>query len=226
MAKKRKAQTDEGFIANPLAVVQWGSASVFAALIVYNAFFGQVREGAPKGATIHVAGGEIEGSAKTITIRYDARIEDAQRQLLATGHYRGLVDGIVGARTKDAIEAYQREHGMPTTGTVDDKLLEHIRYTRKVAQASEMTASTQAVSTKSDKENRIEVPTEAKIMRVQKLLATLGYDAGKADGKMSAATRAAIKQFEADHDMPQTGTFTEALLKQVVTARSSAANDQ
>jgi peptidoglycan hydrolase-like protein with peptidoglycan-binding domain len=113
---------------------------------------------------------------------------------------------------------------MPQTGAVDEPLLEHIRYTRKVAQASEMTASTEVVGTKTDKQ--AEASIEAKMMRLQKLLVTLGYDAGKADGKMSAATRKAIKQFEADNDMPQTGNFSEGLLKQVVAARSSAANDQ
>ncbi len=225
MTKKRKAPVDEGFIANPLAVVQWGTASVLAVMITYNAFLGQVREGTPRG-TAQVASGATAASAKTITIRYDAKIEEAQRQLLATGHYRGLVDGIVGARTKEAVEAYQRTHDMPATGEVNEQLLEHIRYTRKVAQASETTASTASVTTKSDKENRVEVSLDGKIMRLQKLLATLGYDPGNSDGKMSSTTRAAIRQFEADHDMQQTGAFSENLLKQVVAARSSAANDQ
>jgi peptidoglycan hydrolase-like protein with peptidoglycan-binding domain len=229
MAKKRKAPVDEGFSANPLAVVQWGSASILAVMIVYNAFLGQ-GPGAPEGAKTHVAGGAPETSAKTITIRYDAKIEEAQRQLLATGHYRGLVDGIVGARTKDAVVAYQREHGLPQTGAVDEGLLEHIRYLRKVAKAAEQgaetTASTAVVASKSDKQDGTDPAFDAKIMRLQKLLVTLGYDAGKADGKMTADTRKAIRQFEADHDLPQTGNFSEGLLKQVVAARSSAANDQ
>jgi peptidoglycan hydrolase-like protein with peptidoglycan-binding domain len=229
MAKKRKAPTDEGFSANPLAVVQWGTASIMATMIVYNAFMGQ-GPGAPQGATTHVAGGAPETSAKTITIRYDAKIEEAQRQLLATGHYRGLVDGIVGARTKDAVIAYQREHGLPQTGSVDVELLDHIRYVRKVAQASdqgaETTASTAVVASKSDKQNGNAPALEAKIMRLQKLLVTLGYDAGAATGKLTAETRKAIRQFEMDHDLQQTGNFSENLLKQVVAARSSAANDQ
>jgi peptidoglycan hydrolase-like protein with peptidoglycan-binding domain len=229
MAKKRKAPVDEGFSANPLAVVQWGTASIMALLIVYNAFLGQ-GAGAPPGATTHVAGGAPETSAKTITIRYDAKIEEAQRQLLATGHYRGLVDGIVGARTKDAVVAYQREHGLQQTGSVDNALLDHIRYLRKVAQAAEQgaetTSSTAGVASKSDKQDQTQPAGDAKIMRLQKLLVTLGYDAGKADGKLNAETRKAIRQFEADHDLQQTGNFSENLLKQVVAARSSAANDQ
>jgi peptidoglycan hydrolase-like protein with peptidoglycan-binding domain len=222
MAKKRKPREEEPLGANPLAVVQWGSAGVMSALILYNAFFGQGGSAnrlaaLPKGATLHM---EVEGpstSAKTITIRYDASIEEAQRQLLATGHYKGLVDGIEGNRTKIAVEAYQKANDMPITGEVTPELLEHIRYTRKITQASNQTGSITPVP---------DAISDGKIFRMQKQLLTLGYDTGEPNGKLNSKTREAIRSFETDHDIEASGAYSEALMKLIVQARSTAATDQ
>jgi peptidoglycan hydrolase-like protein with peptidoglycan-binding domain len=217
MAKKRKKAAEESINANPLAVVQWGTASVFSALIIYNAFFGQTTR-LPDGATTHV---EVEApAAKTITIRYDAKVEDAQRQLLATGHYKGLVDGIVGNRTRVAVEAYQKQHDLAVTGDVTEELLEHIRYTRKVEQAADITGSTTEVEAAVE-----EVIPQAKILRMQKLLVSLGYGLGDVDGQLSGPTRAAIRAFETDQKLETTGEYSDALMKKLIEARSSAANN-
>jgi len=46
-----------------------------------------------------------------------------QRQLAASGYYRGEVDGIVGEGTRRAIRNYQRANGLPVDGQIDDELL-------------------------------------------------------------------------------------------------------
>ena len=42
-----------------------------------------------------------------------------QQSLLDAGYYDGAVDGVYGPATVDAIEALQKAHGLPVTGTVD-----------------------------------------------------------------------------------------------------------
>lgn len=44
----------------------------------------------------------------------------AQRALAALGYDPGPADGVMGARTRAAIVAFQRDRGLPTTGAVDE----------------------------------------------------------------------------------------------------------
>jgi peptidoglycan hydrolase-like protein with peptidoglycan-binding domain len=46
-----------------------------------------------------------------------------QQRLAAEGYYRGAIDGIVGAGTRAAIRAYQRDRGLRVTGRIDNRLL-------------------------------------------------------------------------------------------------------
>jgi hypothetical protein len=50
-----------------------------------------------------------------------------QRQLAAAGYYRGEIDGIVGAGTRNAIRSYKRANGLPVDGQIDDDLLSALR---------------------------------------------------------------------------------------------------
>lgn len=56
-------------------------------------------------------------------------------------------------------------------------------------------------------------PNERKIL--QRLLNELGFDAGPVDGIIGRQTRAAIRQFEEDKELPVTGEVTPALLERV-----------
>jgi peptidoglycan hydrolase-like protein with peptidoglycan-binding domain len=42
-----------------------------------------------------------------------------QQSLLDAGYYEGEVDGVYGPATVDAVEAVQKAHELPVTGTVD-----------------------------------------------------------------------------------------------------------
>ena len=48
-----------------------------------------------------------------------AQVRQAQLHLRAAGYYPGPVDGHLGPRTRAALRAYQRAHGLPSTGTLD-----------------------------------------------------------------------------------------------------------
>jgi hypothetical protein len=46
-----------------------------------------------------------------------------QRRLAQTGYYRGTIDGVIGNETRRAIRAYERGHGLPVDGRLDQQLL-------------------------------------------------------------------------------------------------------
>jgi hypothetical protein len=53
------------------------------------------------------------------------------------------------------------------------------------------------------------------VRAVQRGLARLGYSPGPEDGVLGARTREAIRKFERDRDLPETGTFTDALAQEI-----------
>ena len=55
-----------------------------------------------------------------ITAYTDWRIGQAQEQLKAVGFDPGYIDGVLGARTRDALRRYQASQGLPITGQLDE----------------------------------------------------------------------------------------------------------
>jgi len=54
---------------------------------------------------------------------YDSVVVHVQQRLARAGYYRGPIDGVIGPRTRYAILAYERNHGLPTDGVIDNRLL-------------------------------------------------------------------------------------------------------
>ena len=50
-------------------------------------------------------------------------IEQIQQKLKAEGLYRGRIDGLVGPETQHALRAFQRQHGLRMTATLDPQTL-------------------------------------------------------------------------------------------------------
>ncbi|MEW6444587.1 MAG: peptidoglycan-binding domain-containing protein [Pseudomonadota bacterium] len=46
--------------------------------------------------------------------------KQAQQKLIDLGYLQGAADGKMGAKTREAIQAYQRDRGLPVTGMMDD----------------------------------------------------------------------------------------------------------
>jgi peptidoglycan hydrolase-like protein with peptidoglycan-binding domain len=204
----------------PFAVVLSLAAFLGSTAIVYNAFFNQsstVATLAASDGTTRVTVVAGQKASRTITLKYDSLVEDVQRELLATGHFNGLVDGVTGPRTKVAIEAYQRDNKIDVTGEISKVLLEHIQYTRKLNQAAEFTGS---ISPRvKEAPAVVVVPPIPKplagdnaIAKVQQRLALLGYDPGSRSGQLDEGTRSAIMIFEMDHGLPMQGKISKGLL--------------
>lgn len=122
-----------------------------------------------------------------------------QRELQIRGYATGAQDGVVGTMTRAAIMAFEHDHGMPLTARPSDDLLKAIvlgsdgKPTRGVAKAE--TGEAQDV-----------------IRNVQRSLAKLGYKPGTATGKMTAETARAIRAFEADQALPESGRVSGPLI--------------
>lgn len=196
----------------PLPLAVWAVTGVLSVAILANAFFGQPTgnrsqaEIADSGASVRL---EVEAPAnagRTIQLRYDPVVESVQRELLAAGYYKGTVDGVIGRKTRQAIEDYQRSVGIDVDGKPTSDLAEHIRYTREVSEASLFTGS---ITPDPAAEAR------AKILRVQTGLSELAYNPGDINGQMTDETRTAIKEFQRDRKMPETGDISDELMAEL-----------
>lgn len=56
--------------------------------------------------------------------RFVAIVRRVQIALLAQGHYRGSIDGIVGPATRAALRQFQTARGLNVTGTITPQTLD------------------------------------------------------------------------------------------------------
>ena len=72
---------------------------------------------------------QIEDAEETGAAETTALIRAAQELLTALGYDVGVIDGIAGPNTREAVNAYQSAQGLPTSGTIDEALLTSLRET-------------------------------------------------------------------------------------------------
>lgn len=194
----------------PASIFASAVAVAFGAAITYNAMLGQGAGrhnlAAAEGATTRLKV-DIPTGGRTIQLKYDPVIEGVQRQLYASGYYKGSIDGVLGKKTRAAIQAYQRAVGIEVTGEPSEDLVEHIKFTREVSQASVFTGSVEPAA---------DADARAEIRRVQTGLAELAYSPGEINGEMSEDTRRAIADFQRDRKLPETGEITPDLMAELV----------
>ena len=53
-------------------------------------------------------------------------IADVQAALQEMGYYQGEVDGLLGPLTRQALTAYQGDHGLYTTAVIDEPTLQSL----------------------------------------------------------------------------------------------------
>lgn len=143
-------------------------------------------------------------TARQTRVEAAARMRELQRGLRDLGFYDGPVDGIDGPRTRLAVAAYRKAHGLDATGWADEALRRHVRLaSRDVPPVPPLLPAPSAP----DEEQRI--------VAVQKVLAELGYAPGRIDGQLGSQTRAAIMRFERDNGLKATGDVSPALMQKL-----------
>jgi peptidoglycan hydrolase-like protein with peptidoglycan-binding domain len=127
-----------------------------------------------------------------------------QQSLAEAGYYEGSVDGIYGPETVAAVEALQREHGLPVTGTVDTATA--------AALESELAAQGSAAATD-------EVASTAAL---QQTLTIAGYWSGPVDGTLTPELTEALKKFQTDLGVKPTGAVDAATVAALEDAIATA----
>lgn len=135
-------------------------------------------------------------------------VRAVQRELAARGYDVGAVDGQLSSQTRSAIASFQKKEGLPITGVPSDDLLRQILLGESVAPSAATGSVTAADSIAA---NAAEYET---VMRVQQVLADLGYAPGPVDGAWGENTESAVAAFQRDRNIPETGQITPELLEE------------
>ncbi|MDA7088449.1 peptidoglycan-binding domain-containing protein [Pseudomonas sp. SA3-5] len=129
---------------------------------------------------------------------FSSTVQEVQRELNRRGYSAGPSDGLMGARTRAAIQAYQSEHDLLVDGQATSALLAHLRtsaQSRTPAAQPEAEASSQPVA------------------EIQEALRSLGYTVGRPSARLTDETRAAIRRYESDHGLLMSGEPSTELLR-------------
>ena len=144
----------------------------------------------------------------------DELVSQIQSALAGLGYYDGPVDGLMGARTAAAIRGFQQAQRLDQTGTPSEGLLAAalVAPQRKAEAAPPAPAVRPAATTAPATTGSTEIAAP-KLMAVQRALARIGYGPVTIDGKMGAETHNAIRSFERDHKLPETGEPSPQVLR-------------
>lgn len=134
-----------------------------------------------------------------------------QAELAARGFYEGPVDGLDGPLTRTAIEAYGRQAGLVDMPRDEERLLVHIR----AAPLPELVSGRRTAARAAEQPASAPSAGDDRVRAVQAVLAKLGYAPGPVDGLMGEATSDAIRAFEIDRDLPETGEISQDLLDEL-----------
>lgn len=138
-------------------------------------------------------------------------VRAVQRELKAKGYEVGAVDGVPGLVTRGAIMAYEADSDLPLTGEPRQALLQHL-----VLGSADIGPSAQGDRTAPGPE------AEAVIRAVQRAFRQLGYLTTLPDGRLNEATRRAIRKFEGDRKLKETGRISGELLAKLASLASDA----
>ena len=126
-----------------------------------------------------------------------------QRELESRGYVIGASDGVAGLVTRAAIMAYEYDHGLALTGEPTPYLLQTI------------ILGTAASETVAAANPRVGPHAEQVIRTTQQSLVGLGYGPIKVDGILGETTVRAIRRFEQQQSMPQTGRISGLMVSRL-----------
>jgi peptidoglycan hydrolase-like protein with peptidoglycan-binding domain len=163
------------------------------------------------GISLLIAGGllplqaEARGAtSRRVEVRDQNLVRDIQRQLKAQGFYPGAIDGNLGPQTATALRAYQRSYRLPETGRLDEATLQSLLPERsEVSRAPGVSRTPETSRAPVDLSNR-EVRRDA-----QRQLKALGFDPGATDGTFGPQTEAALRAYQHEYRLPETGKLDE-----------------
>ncbi len=145
---------------------------------------------------------QVQTNAASVTV------VEVQQLLAALGYEPGIVDGLFGARTRSAIEAFQSENGLAVTGEINDDLVTALR-------AASPEPAGEAAAPRNEGNQ---------ILAVQTALNLIGYGPVAADGEMTNETAEAVRGFQLEYGLPVTGQIDQTLIDRMVAIGALARN--
>ena len=154
-------------------------------------------------------GDKNNSSDKLVILNADDKVETTraiQRELRARGYMPGPADGTAGLMTQAAIMAFEFDSGLRLNGRADPDLLKILLF------------GVPAGQTVGGKNKGMAVGHNARrvVATVQQTLRQLGYNVGKIDGEAGVGTARAIRDFEADQGLRETGRVSGRLVARMV----------
>lgn len=155
------------------------------------------------------------------------RLRAIQGGLAVLGYQPG--DDGYGPETQQAIEAYQRDNGLPIDGIASDALLQHMRSAHGIAPAPEPEAGVSPDTAVLQElrgpggvqaRGRATDRSRAMVRDIQASLLALGFDPGPADGEMRPQTARAIRDYQKVEGLPANGLPTLELLTRLETTQA------
>ena len=148
---------------------------------------------------------EAEGDPETIRA--------VQRELSSKSYGPLVSDGVPGLVTRAAIMAFEHDNRMPLTGEATEKLLARLL----------LGTSGAAGDATDPAAGRVRSAHAESVMRtVQQSLIALGYQAGRVDGRAGEETERAIREFEMDEGLKQTGRVSAEVFSRLGRVVASA----
>jgi peptidoglycan hydrolase-like protein with peptidoglycan-binding domain len=132
-------------------------------------------------------------------------IRGIQRELNQRGYDVGAPDGVAGLVTRAAIMAYEHDVGLPLTATPSQDLLSRI-----------VLGSSAPAPARAAANGRPTAEADSVTRSVEQQLSALGYAPGKIDGNADEATARAIREFEIDQKLPESGRISGVLVGRLI----------
>jgi len=134
--------------------------------------------------------------------------------------YEGPVDGIPGERTRDAIRDYERRAGLPQTGEPERDLLSGLMQGLEGGHEGETPRATASLAPPEPapqaEEPAPDPAAPSTILKVQAALAP-NYGPLGVDGVLGRRTRDAVRRFQADEGLPETGEIDAETIERLMT---------
>ena len=145
------------------------------------------------------------------TINRAEVVRGIQRELNTRGYGTSQPDGVAGLMTRAAIMAYEYDYGLALTAEPTQELLSRI-VLGTAGPAAHLKSQPQVKTGEA----------ESVVRSVKQFLAGLGYAPGKADGRLTEELIRAMRDFELDQKMPETGRISGQLVTRLMRLQGQA----
>ncbi len=180
------------------------SASVCANLLLLQPRQGQIAAATTGETKVMRAAAPVAGGRGSDQVA--DTVKAIQRELKELNLYPGQIDGKATPLMHAAIVAYEQAQALPITGEPSQSLLRDLIVGPSSGGAS-TTMPGVGVAPGS--------AAEKLIRDIRQKLISLGYAAGHGDGRMTLELIQAIRAFERDNTLPQTGRVSASLVLQL-----------